>query len=96
MAHTRDEPDRPGSHGVFFVQDPQQVVALIDEAFGLARRGEHTTTRQEDDRRVHTVDMRRVIGYVGGESGARSGHPEVRRIRLVLQGSDLITAFPVR
>jgi hypothetical protein len=96
LAHTRDEPNRPGPHGVFSVSDPHEVVALVDEAYLQALQGERTRTEREGDRIVYTVDLGRTIGYVGGESGGRSGHPSVRRARLVVEDGRLITAFPVR
>jgi hypothetical protein len=96
LAHTVDEPDRPGSHGVFSTQDPAELVAWIDEAFVQALTGRNTRTQREGDRTVHTVDMGRVVGFVGGETGAREGRPPARKIRMVLEDRRVITAFPVR
>jgi hypothetical protein len=96
LAHAVDEPDRPGSHGVFSTQDPDELVAWIDEAFVQARAGRSTRTQREGDRTVHTVDMGRVVGFVGGETGAREGRPPARKIRIVLEDRRVITAFPVR
>lgn len=95
MAHTRDEPDRPYKHGVFNTNDPIELVQLIDEAFEQAESGQHTRSRKEEGRDVHVVDLGRRIGYIGGEWGASHGRPAATRVQLVLQGSNLITAYPV-
>lgn len=96
LSHTADEPDRPGQHGVFDETSLDPLIVLVDEAYLQALRGEHTRKQVEDDRTVYTVDMRRRIGYIGGESGGRRDHPAARHVRLVLDGERLITAFPVR
>lgn len=96
LAHTRDEPDQPGQHGVFDVHDPAAVVALVDAAYAQALTGSRTRTDREGDRTVYTVDLGRRVGYVGGESGNRRGRPAATSVRLVVEGDRLITAFPVR
>jgi len=95
IAHTRDEPDRPGQHGVFDAKGPAEVFALIDEAYQQALAGERTATEREGPRTVYTVDLGRRVGTIGGQSGARRGRPVARQVRLVVQGDRLITAFPV-
>lgn len=95
MAHTEDVPDRPGSHGVFDNDDPAEVVALVDEAYLQAQTGRDTRTRNEDERIVYDVNLRRRIGYIGGESGKRRNHPAATHLRLVVEGDRLITAFPI-
>jgi hypothetical protein len=96
LAHAVDQPDRPGSHGVFSTQDPAELVRWIDEAYLLGQRGERTRLEREGDREVYTVDLGRTVGFVGGEQGNRSGRPATRRLRLVLDDRRVITAFPVR
>ena len=96
MAHTVDQPDRPGQHGVFGVSTPEEVVALVDEAFQQALTGEDTSAKHERERTIYTVNLRRPIGVIGGESGNRRGRPEARHLRLVLEDRQVITAFPVR
>lgn len=96
LAHARDQPDRPGPHGVFDVGPPEKVFEIIDAAYEKASRGVDTRTRNEEGRTNHTVDMRRRVGYVGGESGNRQGRPDARRLRLILEGAYVITAYPVR
>jgi hypothetical protein len=93
LAHGHDEPNRSGPHGVFNQGDEESIVRLIDEAYLVsAERGE---SRVEDGRRVLTVDMGRTIGYVGGQVGIRAGHPKCNHIRIILEGSNVITAYPL-
>ncbi|MCA9230626.1 MAG: hypothetical protein KDA57_08240 [Planctomycetales bacterium] len=94
LAHTEDEPKRPGQHGVFDSRNAVEVVALVDEAYLQALAGEDTEVEHEGDRTVYTVNLGRRIGYIGGESGNRRGRPEARHMRLVLEGRDFVTAFP--
>lgn len=96
MAHTRDEPDRPGPHGVFDAKDQAAVVALIDEAYEEARQGRADSSGSDSERQVWTVDMGRDIGYVGGQVGQQRNHPRCRQLRMVLDGTRVITAYPVR
>lgn len=96
LAHTRDEPDRPGQHGVFDETDPERLIRLIDNAYEQALSGADTKTETDGERRVHTVNLGRRIGYVGGQSGKRKGYPPARHIKLVMIENRLITAFPFR
>jgi len=96
MAHAKDQPDRPGQHGVFDSAVPSSVVALVDEAYQQALAGKNTRERHEDDRTIYTVNLGRRIGYIGGESGNRRGQPAARHLRLVLEGKNFVTAFPYR
>jgi len=96
LAHTQDQPDRPGQHGVFQSRVPTEVVALVDEAYLQALAGENTRVEYEGDRTIYTVDLGRRIGYIGGESGNRRGHPAARHLRMVLEGKNFVTAFPYR
>lgn len=96
MAHCRDEPGRPGMHGVFSVDRQEDVVALLDEAYQRTARGRPLARRRdEQERTVWTVDMERSIGYVGGQVGNRRGRPTARHVRLVLEEDRVITAYPV-
>ena len=96
MHHAHDDPQRAGPHGVFDSNDPGDVIRLIDDAYRLAQDKSKSETKQEQNRTVHTVNMNRRIGYVGGQSGARSNHPAATHLRLVLEKVHVITAFPVR
>jgi len=104
LRHARDNPDRPGPHGVFTpapgsraAASDQAVFALIDDAYRRAQRGGRgVQTRRQQGRTIHTVDMGRTVGYVGGRDGNRQNRPPARHIRLVLEGRNVITAFPLR
>ncbi|MEW4488294.1 hypothetical protein AB1L42_09450 [Thalassoglobus sp. JC818] len=96
LSHAEDIPAKP-IHGVFS-GDREEIFKLIDEAWKIAQeRGPpQVETEQNRDRTVLTVDMKRAIGFVGGQSGKRQGHPECRKIRLVVEDQDVITAYPMR
>lgn|GEM_PF-2016967 len=96
MAHARDEPDRPGQHGVFQSNAVGEVVVVVDEAYLQAQTGRDTRTRREAERIIYDVNLRRPVGYIGGTSGNRKNHPVAKHLRLVVDGDRLITAFPVR
>ena len=92
--HLRDQPTRPGKHGVFDGDMPQ-VLRWLDEAYTRSR-GKETGTRiqSQGDRDVYEVTFSKPIGYVGGRDGKRAGNPDARKLRMVLEGQRVITAFP--
>jgi hypothetical protein len=93
--HTRDLPTRPGPHGVFAAEMPE-VLRWIDEAYAMTRtETDAVRTERQGERVVHTVDLGRRLGYVGGRQGNREGKPEARRLRIVLESNRVITAFPL-
>ncbi len=95
LLHTQDQPDRPGSHGVFY-GGRATALAVIDEAYQIAQqRGPPTRITHAGRRTVYTVDMGRPVGFVGGRIGKKQGHPIASHVRLVLDGRDVITAFPL-
>lgn len=96
MSHAKDDPSRPGSHGVFDATDPSELLELVDEVYLRAIRGDYDEKESESGREVFTVDAGRRVGYIGGQSGGRRNHPPARHIRLVVDGGKLITAYPVR
>ncbi|MEM6328779.1 MAG: hypothetical protein AAF790_00870 [Planctomycetota bacterium] len=96
MAHARDVPNRPGNHGVFEPGDAKTVVLLVDAAYEQAIAGRSVVAEREGGRVRYDVDMGRRIGFIGGQSGNRRGGPAATHLRLVLQGKNVITAFPVR
>lgn len=96
MRHAVDDPDRPQSHGVFDAKNQEAVFALIDDAYELVKQNSRdVTTETEDGRKIHTVDFHRRVGYLGGQTGKRRGHPECQSLVLVLSGNSVITAYPV-
>ena len=95
MRHAEDDPGRP-VHSVFEPGDERAVFAVIDEAYLIADLEGPPRARKTDERgrTVWIVDMRRPVGYVGGQKGKRKGYPKVNGIKLVLDGRNVITAFP--
>lgn len=95
MAHTYDQPDRPHKHGVFDTDEPGELVELLDAVYQQAEAGRRTEARREEGRDVYVVDLGRRVGYIGGEWGASRGRPAAQQVQLVLQGQNVITAYPV-
>ncbi len=92
--HLEDQPQRPGKHGVFY-RDMPQVLRWLDDTFTRAEAGASGTSRRSDDgRTVMEASFDKPVGYVGGRDGGRSGNPDARQIRLVVEGKRVITAFP--
>ena len=71
------------------------ALTTIDLAYERAKTGQRTTTEVDRDRIIYTVDLGKRVGYVGGSEGQRRGHPMARRVRLVLEGNHVVTAFPM-
>jgi hypothetical protein len=96
LRHHQDNPDRP-VHGVFD-GDRNEVFAVIDEAYlyTFDHGPPRVSTEQDDGRTIYRVDLGRRIGYVGGQSGRRQRHPAARHVQLILEGTNVITAYPVR
>jgi hypothetical protein len=94
LRHAGDIPDRDGSHGVFDGGE-ELAFAWIDAAWERIQ-SHHLQPEREEGRDVYTVSMGRRVGYLGGQSGARAGHPPLTKIFLVLRSgtSDVVTAFP--
>lgn len=92
--HTADQPTRPGKHGVF---DGGMEGALksIEKAYQKAKAGQRTTKQVDGKRTIYTVDMGKRIGFVGGREGNQKRKPMARRLRMVLEGNRVITAFPL-
>ena len=94
MEHSRDHPDKP-SHGVFEgTQD--EIFAVIDEAYQLAQKKGPPQVVIEDqgDRTTYTVNLNRKIGHGGGQSGARRRNPPLKMVKIVLEGDEVVTAYP--
>ena len=94
MEHSQDIPDKP-THGVF-EGSKDEIFALIDEAYELAKkRGPpQVVISHEGDRTTYTVNLNRKIGHGGGQSGARRRNPPLKFVKIVLEGDEVITAFP--
>lgn len=92
--HTRDQPSRPGKHGVF-EGGMEGALTTVDSAYQFAKNGERSTKQIDRGRAIYTIDMGRRVGYVGGAEGRRLNHPAAHRVKLVLEGVRVITAFPL-
>ncbi|MCA9140596.1 MAG: hypothetical protein KDB00_27680 [Planctomycetales bacterium] len=92
--HTEDQPSRPGKHGVFD-GGMEGALATIDDAYQRAKKNQRTTKEVDQDRTIYTVDLGRRVGYVGGRDGNRLRKPMARRVKMVLEGTQFITAYPL-
>ncbi|MEM9478552.1 MAG: hypothetical protein AAGA58_02700 [Verrucomicrobiota bacterium] len=94
MRHAKDYPDRNGSHGVFD-GDAKTIFMLLDEAWNVAQR-KGVRPKVEDDRVAYSIPMSRRVGYLGGQTGKKKGHPPLHSVFIVLNRGtrEVITAFP--
>lgn len=95
MKHAKDSPGRP-VHGVFDPGEERKVFAAVDEAYLIAdlRGPPQAKKKTEGNRTIWMVDMKRTVGYLGGQVGQRKNNPPLTGIRLVLEGRNVITAYP--
>ncbi len=92
--HLKDQPDRPGKHGVFD-GDMAQVLRWIDDAYSRSKQGaKGVRKRDEDGRTVIEAPFAKPIGFIGGRDGKRTNNPEAKKLRLVVEEDRVITAFP--
>ena len=94
LRHSKDQPDRAGSHGVFDAGG-DKVFEVIDEAWRNIKE-RNLRPRMEGDSQTYTVPMGRRIGYLGGKNGARKKNPALDAIFIVVRKgtAQVITAFP--
>lgn len=92
--HLADQPNRPGKHGVFD-GDMAAAIRWIDDAYQRSmRNAKGTSQRQEAGRTVIEANFDKPIGYIGGRDGKRASNPPARRLRLIVEDQEVITAFP--
>jgi hypothetical protein len=92
--HLSDMPDRPGRHGVF-EGDMRQVLVWLDDAYLRSQsKAPGTSSRRQDARTVIEARFDQKLGYIGGREGRRLKNPSSKRLRLVVEGDRVITAFP--
>jgi hypothetical protein len=92
--HLEDQPNRTGKHGVFD-GEMANVLRWIDDAYQRANnKAKGTSVRQDDGRTIIEASFDQPIGYIGGRDGRRDNNPPARRLRLVVEGKNVITAFP--
>ena len=97
MRHAKDQPSRP-AHGVFIGDgDQDTVLQIIDDAYSLAKskspRAKYESSQGKDK---YDVDMQRKVGFDGGKKGQRNNHRSLNKVRMILDGNRVITAFPVK
>lgn len=93
--HAEDQPDRPGRHGVFD-GSPDEILQRLDQAYKLVKFKSSDVRREPDGQRTaYTINMKKRVGYIGGQTGQRQDHPVARKIKLVLEGVRVITAYPL-
>ena len=95
LRHAQDDPNRRGTHGVFHANG-DDVFRLIDEAYELVKsKSRQVKSEKSQGKMAHVIDMKRKIGYKGGQSGNSKGKPPLYKIKLILaNGNRVITAFP--
>ena len=99
MRHAIDDKNRP-VHSVFD-GSKAEILKIIDEAYELVQskssRVKTSPDQRLDFRVKHTVDMKRKIGYLGGQRGKRENYPPRSKLTLILDnGKFVITAYPDR
>lgn len=97
LDHMQDIPTK-NSQGVFTI-DRAQVLPLIDKAWVDIQNMNPSVVAYEsstiNNATGYVVDMGQTIGYVGGITGATLGYPSTNLLNLVLNGTTVITAFPI-
>jgi hypothetical protein len=94
--HLEDQPSRPGPHGVFD-GDMKEFLVAIDRAFAMANKGAKGSSKKEDDGAiVYEATFEKPIGFLGGTDGKRRKNPALKKMRVVVRGKSVITAFPVQ
>lgn len=95
LRHAEDQPNRP-SHGVFNAKG-DDVFRLLDEAYTHVKSKSKQLKKAEESRgnMAYVIDMKRKIGFKGGQSGKRSGNPPLYKVKLIIAGKNrVITAYP--
>lgn len=93
--HLKDIPDRRGPQGVFDA-DMEQVLRWLDETYRRAESGKSgAKILPQGNRTVYEATFDKKVGYVGGSVGKRDGNPAAFKIKLVLEGKNVITAYPL-
>jgi hypothetical protein len=94
--HLEDQPSRPGSHGVF-KGEMQEFLEAIDRTFAMAKEGSKGTSKKENEGAiVYEASFEKSIGFLGGMDGKRRKNPALKKMRVVVRGKSVITAFPVQ
>src|SRR5262249_5684794 len=89
LNHTTDNLSKP-KQGIFSVSR-SEVLPLIDEGYELAQQNPQYLINTSGGRSRYSIPMGRVIGSQGGAQG--NGGP-LTNLFLVLEGNEVITAYP--
>lgn len=93
LLHCKDNTSKP-THGIF-VGGGAEVMQMVDEAYEKVKSGDRSVDSEKSrGRMTHIVSMGRVVGHTGGQKAKKRGRDELRKIKLVLDGDRVITAFP--
>lgn len=94
LRHAKDDTGRP-VHGVFDAKG-DAVFKLVDEAYELVKsKSKQVKSEKSRGNMAHIIDMKRKIGFKGGQSGKRNRNPALYKIKLILvDGNRVITAYP--
>ena len=97
MRHAKDQPNRP-VHGVFTGGgDQDAVLQIVDDAYSLVKsKSPRAKYESSDGKDKYDVDMQRKVGFDGGQKGKRNNQRSLNKVRMILDGNRVITAFPVR
>ena len=96
LRHAKDNQSRP-VHSVF-EGDKDLILRTIDEAYALIKASSNRVRSSREGNRIeYTVDMKRRIGFEGGQKGKRNNFPQLKRLKLILQNENyVVTAYPYR
>lgn len=98
LRHTLDNPSR-NLHGVF-TSNNTEVFNIIDEAWMHISNMDSQLIGYESWSSgtyvSYIVDMARPIGYIGGVTGAHLGFPITNYVQIVLEGTNVISAYQVQ
>lgn len=94
LSHAHDDMSQP-DHGVFAAGT--RLVGVLDSAFALMKSTHNwEIEHQQGSRRTVTVEVGPNTGWIGGRTGASIGRPVTSHIQMVMDGDQVLDAYPVR
>lgn len=83
------------THGVFTVRS-DKVIIMMDKIWIEVKNGKLEPSAT-GARYVYIYDTGKKVGYLGGRRGASKGYPELKKVRLVLEGKTprVVTFYPI-
>ena len=72
------------------------MACFLDEAYELIKNKSKQVKKSpgRNGKTEYVVDMKRKVGYLGGQTGGRKNNPPLYKIKLILGDNRVITAFP--